>query len=337
MDLKKDFKDLYKASQETALKKSFFYSLFISFTSLFITSFVFWIVNVKQYWIAFIVFGVVFASLFVSLYFAFKPNDEKFAKELDALGLKQRVITMYEYQNEDSLMARIQRQNAVEYVGKVNKTSIKFVVPAFLLVLTITAIVLGVSSTTVSTLSAKGVIKNGRDTIRQVVPALISEYDVKYNAKGNGTIKGETTQVVKEGQDASAVIAVPQDGYVFLAWSDGSKNPYRHDREINKNIEVYATFVTVEQYLELVKDPGKPITLGEPGNSNRPGQEGESGGDENDPRSRESNMVIDGDTYYGDETLDQYASQAIDDMSQDGDLDEGSKEIANDYFDTIEK
>ena len=165
MDLKKDFKDLYKASQKTALKKSFFYSLFISFTSLFITSFVFWIVNVKQYWIAFIVFGVVFASLFVSLYFVFKPNDEKFARELDSLGLKQRVITMYEYQNEDSLMARIQRQNAVEHVGKVNKTSIKFVVPAFLLVLTITAVVLGFGSTTVSALSAEGVIKNGRDTI----------------------------------------------------------------------------------------------------------------------------------------------------------------------------
>ena len=337
MDLKNDFKQLYKASQKSALKKSLFYSLFISFSTLFVTSFVFWILNVKEYWIAFIAFSFVFILSLVLLYILFKPNEKKFARELDSLGLKQRAITMYEYQNDDSLMARVQRQNAVEHITKVNKGLIKFVVPTFLLVVTITAVVLGFGSTTVSALSAKGIIKNGKETIRQVVPALVSEYDVKYIAKGNGSINGDTIQVVKEGQDASAVIAVAQDGYVFLAWSDGNKNPYRHDREINKNIEVYATFVTVEQYLELVKDPGKPITLGEPGNSNRPGQEGESGGDENDPRSKESNMVIDGDTYYGDETLDQYASQAIDDMSQDGDLDEGSKEIANDYFDTIEK
>ena len=336
MDLKNDFKQLYKASQKSAFKKSLFYSLFISFSTLFVTSFVFWILNVKEYWIAFIAFAFVFILSLVLLYTLFKPNEKKFARELDSLGLKQRAITMYEYQNDDSLMARVQRQNAVEHITKVNKGLIKFVVPTFLLVLTITAVVLGFGSTTVSALSAKGIIKNGKETIRQVVPALVSEYDVKYIAKGNGSINGDTEQVVKEGENASGVLAVAEDGYVFIAWSDGNKNPYRQDTNVTKNIEVFATFVTVDEYLELLKDPGKPETLGEPGKNERPG-EGDGGGDNSDPRTEARNMVLDGETYYGDETFDQYHNDAIDSMSQDGGLDDGSKEIADDYFDTIEK
>ena len=56
-----------------------------------------------------------------------------------------------------------------------------------------------------------------------------------------------------------------------------------------------------------------------------------------DPRNETRNMIVDGDTYYGDEVFDQYYNDAIDSMSQDSGLDDGSKEIANDYFDTIEK
>ena len=249
MNLKKDFKNLYNAYVKHAIKKSLFYSLVISFTALFITSFVFWIVNVKEFWIAFIGFAVLEGLTFTLFYMIFKPNDEKFAKELDSLGLKQRAITMYEYQNDDSLMATIQRQNAIEHISKVDKGLIKFAIPTLLLVLTISAIILGLGSTTVSVLSSKGIIKNGRDTIRQVIPQAVPEYDVKYIAKKNGTIEGDMEQVVKEGHDATYVIAIPDDGYVFLSWSDGVKNPYRHDTNVIKNIEVSATFVTVDEYL----------------------------------------------------------------------------------------
>ena len=337
MDFKNDFKHLYKASQKTALKKSLFYSLFISFSALFVISLSFWIFNVKMYWIAFVSFGVIFIAITIVLYMLFRPNEKKFARELDSLGLKQRAITMYEYQDDDSLMARIQRQNAIEHVEKVDRKLIKFAIPTLLLVFTIAAIVFGVGSSTVSALSAYGIIKNGKDAIREVVPALVSEYDVKYVSKGNGYINGETEQVVKDGEDAMPVIAVPSEGYVFLSWSDGNKNPYRHDTKITKNIEVFATFVTIDEYLELLKDPGKPETLKEPIGRPQEGDDGDPSQGPNNPRDDERNMVVDGETYYGDETFNQYLDQALDDMAQDGTLGDGSKEIANDYFDTIEK
>ena len=70
MNYKKDFKNLYNAFLKNAIKKSLFYSLFISFAVLFVISFTFWIVDVKQFWIAFIVFGALEAILF-SVFFYF--------------------------------------------------------------------------------------------------------------------------------------------------------------------------------------------------------------------------------------------------------------------------
>ena len=336
MDIKNDFSDLYKASVKSALKKALFYSLFISFSTLFVVSLSFWIFNVKQYWIAFIAFGVIFALLSVLLFLKFKPDEKDFYRELDSLGLKQRAITMYEYQNDDSLMATIQRQNAIEHISKVDKGLIKFAIPTLLLVLAISAIILGVGSTTVSALSANGIIKNGRDTIKQVIPQVVPEYDVKYIAKKNGTIEGAKEQVVKEGEDATYVIAIPDDGYVFISWSDGNKDPYRHDTNVTKNIEVYATFVTVDEYLELTKDPGAPVVPRELGNSSDSG-DGSGGDSQGDGKNEARNQIIDGKTYYGDETFDQYLEQALDSMSQDADLSDESKSLVDDYFDTIEK
>ena len=337
MDIKQEFNSLYKSYVKNAIKRSLFYSLVISFTALFITSFIFWIVNVKEFWIAFIGFGVLEAILFTTLFLIFKPNDVKFARELDSLGLKQRVITMYEYQNDDSLMATIQRQNALEHVEKVDKKLLRFVAPVLLIVFMISAIVLGVSASTVSVLSATGVIKSGKDTINDLIPTTVQSYNINYSAKKGGRIEGELNQVVKEGENASSVIAISDHGYIFISWSDGVRDPYRKDVNVSKNLDLFASFVTIDEYLEMLKDPGEPEVPEEPASGAIPiPQQGE--GDENAPQRYDDNSkIIDGETYYGEGVYDAYFQDMLDLLSQDTEMSGDVKKIINDYFDTIEK
>ena len=337
MNYKQDFKNLYNAFLKNAIKKSLFYSLFISFAVLFVISFTFWIVDVKQFWIAFVVFGVLEAILFGIFFYFFKPTDKKFAKELDSLGLEQRVITMYEYQDDDSLMAQIQRQNAIEHINKFDGKLLKLVIPVMLLGFMISACVLGVSASTVSVLSATGVIKSGRDTINEIIPAEDIYYSVTYTAKKGGIIEGELNQTIKEGEDASPVIAIASHGYIFVTWSDGVRDPYRLDLNVSKTIDVFASFITIDEYMELMKNPGEPIVPEEPAQGNIPIPKDEGEGDPTMQRYDENAQIIDGETYYGESVFDEYQADMIEALSEDTEMSTNTKKIINDYFDTIEK
>lgn len=337
MNIKQDFKSLYNAYLKNAIKKSLFYSLIISFTALFITSLIFWIVNVKEFWIAFVGFAVLEIILFVVFFLILKPNEVKFAKELDSLGLKQRVITMYEYQDDNSLMATIQRQNAIEHVKKVDKKLLRFVAPVLILVFLISSIVLGISASTVSVLSATGVIKSGKETINNLIPATVQNYNVNYSAKKGGRIEGELNQVVKEGEDASSVIAISDHGYIFISWSDGVRDPYRKDINVSKNLDLFASFVTIDEYLEMLKDPGEPEVPEEPASGAIPIPQDGEGEDDAPQRYDDNSKIIDGETYYGEGVFDAYFEDMLDLLSQDTEMSSDTKKIINDYFDTIEK
>ncbi len=338
MDIKKDFKKLYDAYKKNIIKKSLIYSLLLSLTALFVTSLFFWIFNVKQFYIAFIGFAILEGILFSIFYYLNRPNETNFARELDALGLEQRVITMYEYKDDDSLMAKIQRTNAIEHMGKVDTKLLRFVLPTLFFSLLIAASILSVSASTVSILSATGVIKSGRETIKDIIPTEQKEYNVYYNARKGGYIRGELNQVVKEGEDATPVIAIAEHGYIFVSWSDGVRNPYRQDVNVDRTLELFVTFVTIDEYIEMLKDPGEPEVPEEPENAawQMPKPDDES--DEDGPKKYDSNsMIIDGETYYGESVYDEYLSEVIDALSQDSEMSSDTKKIINDYFDTIEK
>lgn len=55
------------------------------------------------------------------------------------------------------------------------------------------------------------------------------EYEIHYLASEGGTISGETVQKVKIRESGSMVIAVPDEGYVFIGWSDGVMTAERID------------------------------------------------------------------------------------------------------------
>lgn len=71
-------------------------------------------------------------------------------------------------------------------------------------------------------------------------------YTIVYATGEGGYIDGETTQEVESGKDGSAVIAVPDDGYEFVKWSDGRTEAARQDVNVTADISVTAEFKVTE-------------------------------------------------------------------------------------------
>ncbi len=63
-----------------------------------------------------------------------------------------------------------------------------------------------------------------------------------YNHSANGSVIGEILQAVEYGNDGKAVEALPDEGYYFVKWSDGSQDNPRMDTNVNKDITVEAIF-----------------------------------------------------------------------------------------------
>ncbi|MCM1513521.1 MAG: hypothetical protein NC090_00805 [Anaeroplasma bactoclasticum] len=350
MNFKKDFSPLYKEYLKSAILKSLILATLISCSVLFIVSFVFWMVDVKQFWIALIAFGVLEVTIFLIAFSRLKPTDRKLSKKLDELGLQQRVVTMYQYQNDNSLMAKIQRGNAIEHINKVNKKLVKLVTPVLIIVLLFVSILSSATTTILAALSSNDVIKPGGETL---VPSKVVEYEVTYDTMGEGFIEGDIFQVVVEGKSTTPVVAVPEEGWAFNGWvivspstytsTANESDPYRIDENVKANLVICAQFVEVEELDGEDGEPGdeptqddKPTPPSEqeqPKPGEKPG-EGESGAG---GKYEENNQVIDGQTYYGDTTFDNAYSDAMDNLQQDSNMSDGLKDIIGDYYSTIEK
>lgn len=70
----------------------------------------------------------------------------------------------------------------------------------------------------------------------------IKTYNVNYLAGANGSITGNTAQVVNHGASSTAVTAVPDVGYHFVRWSDASTANPRIDANVTANLSVTAEF-----------------------------------------------------------------------------------------------
>ncbi|MES2924686.1 MAG: Calx-beta domain-containing protein [Verrucomicrobiota bacterium] len=70
----------------------------------------------------------------------------------------------------------------------------------------------------------------------------IDTFTLTYNAGANGTLSGTTPQTVNHGASGSAVTAVPNSGYGFTNWSDGSTSNPRTDAKVTANLTVTANF-----------------------------------------------------------------------------------------------
>ena len=301
------------------------------------------------------VFLVVAAGASVLFYSTlFKPTIKKNARRLDGLGLEERAITMVELEGDDSLIATRQREDAIKAIESIDKNAIKIKVPLKRIVSLVVSCVLGISMFVTATLSSMGLMPSGSDFIREILPEEPPIYiPVSYVVEEGGMIDGEHEQLVLMGEDAEAVIAIPDEGYTFEGWDDGHAKPSRQDKKIDHPLIITAIFSPIDG--EDGEDPGDEGNQeGEEGESpteqegqgSQPGEEGEPGDQEGEDPSEDSgntgagkynkvNQIIDGNTYYR-ELLDEYKEQIMELLKKNADeLTEEEKALIEAYINIV--
>ncbi len=98
-------------------------------------------------------------------------------------------------------------------------------------------------------------------------------YTVIYQANEGGTIYGAVEQSVQEGENGTEVVAVPNEGYKFVKWSDNITEATRQDRNVTKDIVVKAIFEKQTYKLTYVAGNGGYLL----GNANQTVYYGKSG------------------------------------------------------------
>lgn len=351
MNFKKNFNELYKSYLKSAISKSLMFASIISCTVLCIISFTFWMCDFKKFWIALIVFAVLEIVTFFIAFLKLRPTDKKMSKKLDELGLQERVITMHQYQNDDSLIAQIQRKNAIEHIKTVNKKLVKLVTPVVVIVLLCITCLLGTTTTALAALSSNDIIKSGHEAINSEKAP--SEFEITYDVIGEGFIEGELFQIIEVGKNARAVLAVAEEGWMFEGWSielsDGTQlefiegEPYLVQTNVTQNLTIYAMFIEVDEGDVSEGDVDKE---GEPQDQDKPSKPSESEkippkgdgteegkGGQFDP----NNYIYDGKTYYGGETFDTAYGDAMNELQNSSDISSSEKDTVTDYFTAIEK
>lgn len=308
----------------------------------------FWVFGIKLFWICILVFAAVTAIATPPFYFCrFKNSRRQVASRVDMLGLEERILTMTQFENDDSYIARRQREDAMNALKSVNSSFIKIAVSASMVAVFCAMLVLGVGATTASALSSKSLVAMIQENKTEPNSGI---FYLTYGVKGNigGRVDGELEQTVDEGESGKIVQAVADDGYVFIGWTDGYVDATRVDSAKNGDVDVSAIFVEIESdeeedIAEEEKREGNPGGKGNGGAPHSPeNQNGNSGGNDDAGDGAgagsdvASNQVIDGSTYYGDE-YGGSLSDAQDSMNSNSNLSDEEKGTIGDYFHNIQK
>lgn len=81
-------------------------------------------------------------------------------------------------------------------------------------------------------------------------------WELIYKAGPGGSIIGETSQTVPDGESGTAVTAVPEEGYEFVRWSDGVTTAARADTDVARDISVTAEFEIAPDYTPFAGGDG---------------------------------------------------------------------------------
>lgn len=249
-----------------AVLKSAFSGLVIGFGVNFLAAAFAWLFDFGGIWFA-IGMGALAAVISgVILYFAkYRPTAGEIARRVDRLGLEERLVTMMELQNDDSYIATLQRENAKQHLQDVASRKLRFRLSRATIALVIVGALLAGSMTTVVALADQNIIPPASEIIRPEDP-WADHIAVTFVAEEGGEIEGETDQLVLPGEDAKPVVAVPEDGWMFVGWDDGGTNPERFEKNVTGEIYLTALF--------------EPVMEGD-GESDE-GQENGGGGEEGD-------------------------------------------------------
>lgn len=339
--------ELLKAYRKRIAKEGWLTSLLCGATVGFcvdiVCSAVFLLLGIKMFWISILAMVLATAISTPIFYFCrFRRSTRQVAARVDTLGLEERILTMAQFEGDDSYMARRQREDAMETLKKVGNTSLlRLAVSIPVIVACAATCVLSVGATTASALVDKGIL----ETIEgQREEANKPTFEVVYGIQDEegGRVEGELLQTVTAGEATTPVEAIADEDYYFAGWTDGYEQPLRSDTVVDQGFSVYAIFLPIEDSEE---EEGNDGGDGEDGNSgsdkgDKSGQEGENtpgdggegdgegmGGSSSGPNSQ----VIDGSTNLGD-VSGEATSDAQSSVNSNGDLGEGEIGTIGDYF-----
>lgn len=339
--------------KKEAILRSLAFGFLIGFSALAVSAFVVWMTGYKAFWISLAVFaGVSLISVLLFYFLKYKPSDDYVARRVDALGLEERVVTMKEFRAESDYIYVLQRDDAASAASKVSAALLKLRVPIALLIILPIVMVLSAGTTVLSALSAEEIIKSGSEIINDVEEERNKRYyEVTYLVEGNGFIEEEEFQVVESGKNANPVIAVAEDEWAFVMWSDGLEDPVRMDTNIRENLTISAIFAPASGDSPFQgngdKDREGDQDSGRPGQGKQPGPQGEGGDEESEAVSDQpggnagggkydpANQIIDGQTYYGGDLYQEYYEGVSDALAQDASIGKEEKEYIENYFKII--
>lgn len=349
MEKNYDVKRFIKRLRKGAVKKSIMASLISALFALAAFAGFGWYFGFTAVWAYGVCFaGVLGVSFPLFYFFKYRASERAAALAIDELGLEERMITMESLKNDDSYIARRQREDTLEALSKVNEKRLSLVLTTALLACFAVALPLGAGFTTVSVLAANGVLPYGREVAQS---GRLSNYSLIYTAGEGGSLEGKTAQRVTSGKEGSYVVAVADEGYIFLKWSDGERDSVRRDTPTDTDVKVEAVFGLLSDYNGDIPLSGPGSNGNNPSNdgsennsSDAPPMESESsndpnndypgggigGGGEGDPE----NQIVDGNTFYGDEYGDSY-QDAVDRMNGDSNLSDEDKGLIGGYYDGI--
>lgn len=249
----KTFKKYYSRIAFEGIVKSFFLALVLGFGIAFVFSLVSWFFGYDAG--LFLSIGLAVGITIIGtiiIYFAkFRPTTKDIARRVDRLGLEERLITMVEFEKDESYIAMRQREDAKRCMDEVNAERIKLALSRGVVILAIVAVLMGSGMTVAVGLAKEGIIPSGEELITGQDPAQKDMVTISYLIEEGGEIVGDGPQVeeqiLEKGQDAYPVTAVAMDGWVFDGWSDGQTNPTRQDLNVQKNRQIYALFAFIEE------------------------------------------------------------------------------------------
>lgn len=249
----KTFKKYYSRIAFEGIVKSFFLALVLGFGIAFVFSLVSWFFGYDAG--LFLSIGLAVGITIIGtiiIYFAkFRPTTKDIARRVDRLGLEERLITMVEFEKDESYIAMRQREDAKRCMDEVNAERIKLALSRGVVILAIVTVLMGSGMTVAVGLAKEGIIPSGEELITGQDPAQKDMVTISYLIEEGGEIVGDGPQVeeqiLEKGQDAYPVTAVAMDGWVFDGWSDGQTNPTRQDLNVQKNRQIYALFAFIEE------------------------------------------------------------------------------------------
>ncbi len=369
------FKKYYSKMAIEGVFKALFCGVIAGFGLSFIVATIIYFAGYEQIWLPIGLGLGVCALSTVAFYFVkFRPDSNDIAKRLDRLGLEERMITMLEFEHDESYVALRQRDDAKVKMELTPAKSLRFRLSKLMIVFVVLAVVLGSSMTTVVGLASGGVIPPGDEVIGGDDP-LKKYVAISYVAEEGGEIEGEADQLILPGEDAEPVTAVAIDGWVFDGWDDGVKTPWRSDLKVETSITYTAIFVEIgesdgddgdenggegngetdgDKADDLPDGSSADVESGDPGQGDKGSGDSDSGNSDGAQGSGEeegegkgegqgtgaggkwadSNQIIDGETYYQ-QVIDDYYEWAMQIIAEGGEIPPELRDFIEKYYDSI--